>query len=586
MSEVSHPQTEAHTESAKASGAHENMYDAIVVGGGPAGLTAAIYLARARYRVLVVEKKEFGGRITITNEVVNYPGVMRISGKELTDTMRHQAENFGAEMLLAQVTNIEADGDIKRVHTTRGTFECFGIILAIGSAPRQLGFPGEKKFQGHGVAYCATCDGEFFTGKDIFVVGGGYAAAEESVFLTKYAKHVHILVREEDFTCAPASAEAAYANEKITVHTHTEVKRLEGDTVPRKLITKNNQTGAEEIYEAAEGDTFGVFVLAGYAPETELVKDIVELDGRGNIITDAYKKTSTEGVYAAGDVCVKGLRQVVTATGDAAAAATDLERLLASMQKKTGIVPIRPVSRVNSAGSSENNTASAASSGDAPVSKNASAKKQGAQAILSDAMVSQLAPLFARMEHSVTLKLYLDETPLARELEAYAKELSGLCEKINVVKASAEELSQEPHLPCVRICDADKKMCGIGFHGVPGGHEFTSFMLGVYNASGTGQTLSDTQRASIAALPACNIKLLVSLSCTMCPDTVVAAQRIATLNPHITAEAYDIAHFSALKEQYNVMSVPCIVVNDGKKIDFGRKTVDEMIDLIKVAQEA
>lgn len=150
----------------------EQLYDVIVIGGGPAGLTAALYLARARYRVLVVEKEHFGGQITITNEIVNYPGVAKTSGRELTDTMRQQAEGFGAEFLLAEVTAFELDGDVKTVKTGRGEYRCFGVLLATGAHPRMIGFPGEAEFRGRGIAYCATCDGEFFTGKEVFVIGG------------------------------------------------------------------------------------------------------------------------------------------------------------------------------------------------------------------------------------------------------------------------------------------------------------------------------------------------------------------------------------------------------------------------------
>lgn len=266
------------------------MYDAIVVGGGPAGLTAGIYLARARYRVLILEKKEFGGRITITNEVVNYPGVERVSGRELTETMRKQAESFGAELMLAQVTNIEADGDIKVVHTSKGDFKCFGILLAIGSAPRQLGFPGEKKFQGHGVAYCATCDGEFFTGKDIFVVGGGYAAAEESVFLTKYAKHVHILIREDDFTCAPASSEAARHNDKITIHTHTEVQKLEGDTTPRVLVTKTIKQASLPVTRLMKATPLVYLCWQDTHQKLNLLKTLLNLTAAATLLPTRIKK--------------------------------------------------------------------------------------------------------------------------------------------------------------------------------------------------------------------------------------------------------------------------------------------------------
>ena len=192
----------------------ENLYDVVVIGGGPAGLTAALYLARARYRVVVVEKDHFGGQITITAEVVNYPGVEKTSGAALTETMQKQAASFGAEFLLAEVTGLGLSGEVKTVQTSRGALKCFGVLLATGAHPRMVGFRGEAQFRGRGVAYCATCDGEFFTGKEVFVVGGGFAAAEESVFLTKYARHVTILIRGDGFTCAPATADAARNHEK------------------------------------------------------------------------------------------------------------------------------------------------------------------------------------------------------------------------------------------------------------------------------------------------------------------------------------------------------------------------------------
>ena len=182
--------------------ASDNMYDVIIIGGGPAGLTAAIYLARACYRVLIVEKEKWGGQITITSEVVNYPGIEKTSGEALTEGMRKQAAGFGAEFKLAEVIDVELEGDIKKIKTSAGSYECFGVVIATGAHPRMIGFKGEEEFKGHGVAYCATCDGEFFTGKEVFVIGGGFAAAEEAVFLTKYASHVTVLVREDDFTCA------------------------------------------------------------------------------------------------------------------------------------------------------------------------------------------------------------------------------------------------------------------------------------------------------------------------------------------------------------------------------------------------
>lgn len=552
-----------------------NLYDAVVIGGGPAGLTAALYLARARYRVVVVEKERFGGQIAITEEVVNYPGVAKTSGAALTETMRKQAESFGAEFLLAEATGIDASGDVKVVHTSRGDLRCFGVLLALGARPRTVGFKGEDEFRGRGVAYCATCDGEFFTGKDVFVVGGGFAAAEESVFLTKYAREVHILFRKADFSCAPAAADEARNNPKIIIHPHTVVDEVAGDGMLRSLRYRNVETGEVTEYRAPEGDTFGVFVLAGYAPDTDWVRGLVELTEGGNIVTDAGQRTSVEGIYAAGDVCVKSLRQVVTATGEAAAAATEMERHLAAMQKKTGLVPEKPTPVPAAADAAPAGVQAVGSGGEEAARPQASAG-----GLFSEDMVAQLSTVFARMANPIVLSLSLDDRPVSTELKAYCEELAALTDKVSVCMADDDAVPVAER-PCVQVRDAQGASTGLAFHGVPGGHEFTSFVLGLYNAAGPGQPIDEDDKAAAESIDApTKIQVLVSLSCTMCPDTVVAAQRIASLNPQVTAEAYDVNHFPALKDAYQVMSVPCIVVNDGEQVSFGKKGIKEMLALV------
>ena len=538
----------------------ENLYDVIIVGGGPAGLTAALYLARAKYRVLVLEKEAFGGQISITHEVVNYPGIAKTSGKALTDTIRQQAESFGAEFVLAEATGFDLAGDIKTVHTGKGDYRCFGILLATGAHPRTVGFKGEEEHKGRGVAYCATCDGEFFTGKEIFVVGGGYAAAEESVFLTKFARHVTILVRKDDFSCAASVSDQAKNHEKITVLYNTVMEEVSGENGLTYARYKNTATG--EVTEVKSAESFGVFVFAGYAPATESVKGIVELNEQGYIVTDASQKTSAEGVYAAGDVCIKPLRQVVTATSDGALAATELEKYVAAVHRKTGLRADAPSVKQSEA-----------------TVKAGVYETKDSDELFTEEMRQQLDTVFSRMERPLLLKLYLDNRPVSAELQNFITALTALSDKlaINVVDRQADAA----FAPCVEVCQADGTTTGLAFHGVPSGHEFTSFVLGLYNAAGPGQALDEATREQIAAITnKTDMKILVTLSCTMCPDLVVAAQRIAAANPNVTAHVYDIRHFENLKNQYNVMSVPCMVLNN-QSVFFGKKNIGQILSLLK-----
>jgi len=545
----------------------DKFYDVIVVGGGPAGLTAALYLARARYRVLVVEKTGFGGQITITHEVVNYPGVFNTSGYDLTETMRKQAESFGAEFLLAEVESLDMDGDIKTVRTSRGELYAFGVLLATGAHPRTVGFKGEEEYKGRGVAYCATCDGQFFTGKDVFVIGGGYAAAEEGVFLTKFARKVTILIRKDDFSCAESIAEEARNHPKITVLTNTTVEEVSGQMGLNYIRYKNTKTGEITEFRAAEGEHFGVFVFAGYQPATGLVKGLVELNEQGYVITDCNRKTNVPGLYAAGDLCVKPLRQVVTAVGDGALAATELEKYVAALQAKTGMVPELPAAKEH--------TAAAPTVESAPKTE----EKADDRELFTPEMKAQLDTVFGRMAQPLVLKLYLDSRPVSAELEGYMTALAGLTDKLTVEVADRNAASDMA--PCVKFTLTDGSETGLAFHGVPGGHEFTSFVLGLYNAAGPGQSMDADVAADIAALDKdVDVKVLVSLSCTMCPELVTAAQRIAAASPRVTAEVYDINHFEAIKNKYNVMSVPCLVIND-TQVTFGKKNIRQVVDLLK-----
>lgn len=536
----------------------DTVYDAIIVGGGPAGLSAAIYMARARFHVLVIEKEKMGGQITITSEVVNYPGIFHTSGEKLTSEMIRQAKAFGAEFLSADVTGLELEGDYKTVHTSRGDFKALGIIYAGGAHPRLAGFTGETEFRGHGVAYCATCDGEFFTGRTIFVIGGGYAAVEEGLFLTKYGKKIIMVIRGDDFSIDSAAVEELKEHPQVTILYHTQVEKVEGDSAVRRVVLKDRKTGEETVYTADDGDFYGVFVFVGYAPENGLLQGKVDLNPQGYVITDRDQKTNIDGVYAAGDICVKNLRQVVTAVSDGAVAATSLEKYLGSQyrklhMKRTYVKKVEPREEPK-----------------------AEAAKAEEGAFLDDDTRGALKPVLDRFEKPITLRLYKDDSELSYENEKLLKELASLSDKV-----SYEMKNAEPGLEhTISIVRNDGTEAGLYFHGVPGGHEFNSFILAMYNTAGPGQDIGEDNEKRIAAIQdKKDVTIAVSLSCTMCPDLVAAAERIAAASDKVTVHVYDLAHYPDLQNKYNIMSVPCLIVND-KDIHFGKKGVAELLDIL------
>lgn len=537
----------------------EKTYDAIIVGGGPAGLSAAIYMARARFHVLVIEKEKMGGQITITSEVVNYPGILKTTGEALTSIMVRQAQNFGAQFLTADVTSLDLEGDFKTVHTSRGDFKTLGIVYAGGAHPRLAGFTGEEKYKGHGVAYCATCDGEFFTNRIIFVIGGGYTAVEEGLFLTRYGKEIIMVVRGDDFSINSAAVEELKENPHVHVLYHTVVEKVEGDSAVRSVLLKDRKTGKETEYNAAKGDFYGVFVFVGYAPENELLKGQVDLDSRGYVITDRNQKTSVDGVYAAGDICVKELRQVVTAVSDGAVAATSLEKYLGSQYRKLNMkrTYVKKVEKKEEP--------------KAPV------ETADDSAFLDEETRQALKPVLDRFTHPITLRLYKDDTDLSYEDEKLLKELASLSD--NVSYETVDAPAGKEHT--ISILGSDGKEAGLSFHGVPGGHEFNSFILAMYNTAGPGQDIGEDMQKRIGSISKKKqITIAVSLSCTMCPDLVAAAERIAADNPHITVDVYDLAHYPELQQKYNIMSVPCLIVNDSD-VHFGKKGVAELLDILE-----
>ncbi len=300
----------------------QKIYDVIIIGGGPAGLAAASYAGRARMSALMIEKAKEGGQIVITSDIENYPGCIEgETGPSLIKRMSEQATRFGAEKIIDTIEEVELEGETKHLKGQKGEYFAKSIIIATGAHPRPIGCPGERELTGKGVSYCATCDAAFFEDMDIYVVGGGDAAVEEAMYLTNFGRSVTIIHRREELRAAKSIQEKAFANPKLHFMWNTVVEELRGDGILDSMTVKNTKTGETTVIDAPEEDgTFGVFVFIGFDPHSELFIDKLEMQ-KGYIITDDNMHTNIPGVYAAGDVRVKSLRQVVTATADGAIAA-------------------------------------------------------------------------------------------------------------------------------------------------------------------------------------------------------------------------------------------------------------------------
>jgi thioredoxin reductase (NADPH) len=288
-------------------------YDVIILGGGPAGLTAAIYLARARIKALVVDTGTVGGQMVLTYKVANYPGVEETSGREIGLTMARQARRFGARILSqATVTHLDLTGEVKVIEVEdEGTFEAAAVIIATGGVPRALGLESEARLQGRGISFCATCDGDFFTDKPIVVIGGGNSAIEEAVSLTRYASKVTVVHLLDHFQAQPWIVAEAEANPKIELLTSQQVQSFEGEGSLSAVRIKDTGTGAERTIVAD-----GAFVFIGYAPNTAALEGQIPLNERGEIVTNEAMATTVTGVFAAGDLRAKRYRQITTAVAD------------------------------------------------------------------------------------------------------------------------------------------------------------------------------------------------------------------------------------------------------------------------------
>ena len=309
------------------------LYDVIILGAGPGGLAAGLYAGRARLSTLIIEKGQDGGQIAITDEIENYPGQrvdVEESGASLTARFTAQAEKFGCERAHDTIKSVEIQGDVKKLIGSEGEYEGKTLIIATGAYPRPIGCEGEQEFLGKGVSYCATCDANFFEDFEVYVVGGGDAAVEEAMYLTKFARKVTVIHRRDELRAAKSIQERAFANDKLFFMWDSVVTKLDGDEILQKMTCKNTKTGELTEYECdPEDGMFGVFGFIGRVPNTDLLKDSgLEMDEKGYIPTDDDMRTNIPGVFAAGDIRVKSLRQVVTAAADGAVAATQAEKFI------------------------------------------------------------------------------------------------------------------------------------------------------------------------------------------------------------------------------------------------------------------
>lgn len=310
------------------------IYDMIVLGAGPAGLTAGLYGGRGRRSVLIIEKGQDGGQIATTSELENYPGQLLEgeTGPSLVARMAEQAAKFGCERASDEIKAVDLAGEVKKLTGSKGEYLCKALIIATGAHPRLIGCKNEEEFRGRGVSYCATCDAAFFEGLQVYVVGGGDAAVEEALYLTKFARRVTIIHRRDELRAAKSIQEKAFANPNIDFMWDTVVESVGGEELLSRMTVKNTKTGEITTIEAdAEDGIFGLFGFVGLLPDSDLFNGMINMEN-GYILTDEDMRTSLPGVFAAGDVRKKSLRQVITAAADGAIAAMQAEHYISNME--------------------------------------------------------------------------------------------------------------------------------------------------------------------------------------------------------------------------------------------------------------
>ncbi|MCL2372607.1 MAG: FAD-dependent oxidoreductase, partial [Defluviitaleaceae bacterium] len=560
------------------------MYDLIVIGAGAAGLSAAIFAGRARLHVLVVENTGEGGKLKLAAEVSN-PDAFTAGEVEIAADMKKEAVNFGVDFVAANVQKVDFKSDIKSVkidtgniYTSwglimasrasvgvdfvtadlsqvsfsknptegKGSQSSWGVIIAMGSKPKTLGFEGEEEFTGRGVAYSATCDGEFFTGRDVFVIGSGFSAAEESIYLTRFARKVTVIVKGPKLTCEQDVADRVLNHEKIEIKYNTEIVHVRGANVVKEAKFKDIKTGEEWEHKVDEG-TFGVFIMAGY--ETENDEDFDNLD-------DIYTQTAVPEITGSNEMSPQRRRQLVIAASDGAVSSEAAVRYVAEIKARLGVEDFA----------------------------HAKEAKHTTYGLSDESISSQIRHVMERCENDVTIHaVLLPDCTISANIKEFLEEYRDVTERMPIkITQKGDDPAIEANIgtdvfPIIALLDSAGQYTGVGFLGVPGGHELESFILAIYNAAGPGQATPASMKEQIENLQSgTRLKVGVSLTCTLCSELVQNCQRIAIINKNIKAEMIDMQYFAELRDKFDIMSVPALIIND-ETVLFGRKSMEDLL---------